>query len=64
VGTEQPLDSETTPSTAVDPAAFYRGMFQHPDIAFFVVRVSSDGRFLCEDGNEPLEKWIGKTIRR
>lgn len=46
----------------MDPAAFYRGMFQHPDIAFFVLRVLPDGRFLCEDGNEPLEKWIGKPI--
>lgn len=46
----------------VDPGAFYRGMFQNPDVAFFVIQVSPDGEFLVEDGNKPLEKWLGRPI--
>jgi PAS domain S-box-containing protein len=50
------------PRRAVDPRAFYRGMFKHPDIAFFVIEVSPDGQYLVEDGNKALEKWLGRPI--
>ena len=56
------MDSDATPSPAVDPAAFYRGMFQNPELVFFVLRVSPDSQFICEDGNEAAEKWLGKSM--
>src|SRR3954463_5269878 len=56
------MGRDRTPGRAVDPGAFYRGMFQHPDIAFFVVEVTPDGQYLVEDGNKALENWLGRTI--
>lgn len=55
------MDRDGTPP-AVDPRAFYRGMFKHPDIAFFVIQVSPGGQYLVEDGNKALEKWLGRSI--
>ena len=55
------MGRDATPS-AVDPGAFYRGMFQHPDIAFFVIQVTPDGQYLVEDGNKALENWLGRSI--
>jgi PAS domain S-box-containing protein len=56
------MDRDGTSRRAVDPGAFYRGMFQHPDVAFFVIQVSPDGQYLIEDGNKALEKWLGRPI--
>ncbi|MDB5691063.1 MAG: hypothetical protein JWO81_126 [Alphaproteobacteria bacterium] len=56
------MDRDGTPNRAVDPGAFYRGMFQHPDVALFVIQVSPEGQFLVEDGNKALEKWLGRPI--
>jgi PAS domain S-box-containing protein len=56
------MDRDAPPSRTIDPRAFYRGMFQHPDIAFFVIDVAADGQFLVEDGNKALEEWLGRTI--
>jgi PAS domain S-box-containing protein len=37
-------------------------MFQNPDIAFFVIRISPEGEFVVEDGNKALEKWLGRPM--
>jgi PAS domain S-box-containing protein len=58
------MDRDGTSCGAVDPGAFYRGMFQNPDIAFFVLQVAPDGQYLIEDGNKPLEKWLGLPIEK
>jgi PAS domain S-box-containing protein len=56
------MDREGMRGSSMDPGAFYRGMFQHPDVAFFVIQVSPEGHFLIEDGNKALEKWLGHPI--
>src|SRR3569623_2583753 len=56
------MHRDGTSGHSEDPGAFYRGMFQHPDIALFVIRVAPDGQNLIEDGNKALEKWLGRSI--
>ncbi|MEA3003188.1 MAG: hypothetical protein QOH81_1976 [Sphingomonadales bacterium] len=56
------MDPDGTPSRSIDPGAFYRGMFQHPDVAFFIIEVTPDGGYLVEDGNRALEKWLGRPL--
>ncbi|MEA3038628.1 MAG: two-component system, NarL family, sensor kinase [Sphingomonadales bacterium] len=56
------MDRDATSSRAVDPGAFYRGMLQHLDVAFFVIQISPGGQFLVEDGNPAVEKWLGRPI--
>jgi len=59
---EGSMGRDGTPGRSVDPGAFYRGMFQHPDVAFFVIQVAPDGQYLVEDGNKALEKWLARSI--
>lgn len=56
------MHRDGTSGRSVDPGAFYRGMFQNPDIAFFVIQVAPDGQYVIEDGNKALEKWLGRSI--
>ena len=58
-------------SAGLEPEAFYRAIFALPELALFVVRVRSDGTFVCEDANDaaaklanrPRDEMLGRTAR-